>query len=161
MEAWALPQRSCETMAGKKPGRGGPSGTRFSDSPLIFVPLPFRPDAPCTAGRELGKKPFWKARNHSFSYTFVVGQPLVEWNEIAKIPGISAIVSVVTREALPRADPQRFSIAVVHLEGDTNSELEQALIDALRRFVDQDEVTGERACKFCTLIVSSNSKAEI
>jgi hypothetical protein len=43
---------------------------------------------------------------------------------------------------LPRADPGRFSIAVAHLQGDDNSELEQILVDALNRFVDADRGSG-------------------
>src|SRR5260370_42407668 len=58
-----------------------------------------------------------------------------QWDQIVKLPGIAEIVKLASREPLPRADPQRFSIAVAHLEGDANSELEQILVDALRRFV--------------------------
>jgi hypothetical protein len=64
------------------------------------------------------------------------------WEDLVKRPGIEQMVTIASREPLPRADPQRFSIAVAHLEGDTNSELEQILIDALRRFVDADQGSG-------------------
>jgi hypothetical protein len=35
-----------------------------------------------------------------------------EWDQIVKLPGISEMVKLASREPLPRADPQRFSIAV-------------------------------------------------
>lgn len=65
-----------------------------------------------------------------------------QWDQIVKLPVIAQVAKFVSREPLPRADPQRFSIAVAHLEGDTNSELEQILVDALERFVDEDRSSG-------------------
>jgi hypothetical protein len=67
---------------------------------------------------------------------------LWQWEQIVKLPLIAGIVKLASREPLPRADPQRFSIAVAHLEGDANSELEQILVDALSRFVDADQSSG-------------------
>ena len=64
------------------------------------------------------------------------------WDQIVKLPGISEVVKLVSRAPLPRADPKRFSIAVAHLEGDANSELEQILVDALSRFIDADQGSG-------------------
>jgi hypothetical protein len=61
------------------------------------------------------------------------------WDQIVELPGIKEIARLAGRKPLPRADPKRFSIAVAHLEGDANSELEQILVDALGRFVDADQ----------------------
>ena len=65
-----------------------------------------------------------------------------QWDQIVTRPGIAEMVKLASREPLPRADPKRFSIAVAHLEGDTNSEQEQILIDALQRFVDANQGSG-------------------
>jgi tetratricopeptide (TPR) repeat protein len=57
-----------------------------------------------------------------------------QWDQIVKLPGIAEMVKLASRAPLPRADPQRFSVAVAHLEGDANSGQEQNLVDSLWRF---------------------------
>jgi hypothetical protein len=68
-----------------------------------------------------------------------------KWDKIVNLPGIAEVVKVAGQKPLPRADPNRFSIAVAHLEGDANSELEQILVDALGRLVDADQSSGGRS----------------
>ena len=72
----------------------------------------------------------------------VLGAIWWQWDKIVKLPGVAEIVKLAGREPLPRADPKRFSIAVAHLWEDVNSEQEQILVDALRRFVDADPGSG-------------------
>jgi tetratricopeptide (TPR) repeat protein len=57
-----------------------------------------------------------------------------QWDQIVKLPGIADVVQLARRERLPKADPNLFSIAVAHLEGDANYEKEGVLVDALLRF---------------------------
>jgi tetratricopeptide (TPR) repeat protein len=61
-----------------------------------------------------------------------------KWDDVAKVPGISELVKLLSREKLPHADPDRFSIAVAHLDGDTNGDDEKLLVDGLERFVPTD-----------------------
>ena len=65
-----------------------------------------------------------------------------KWDEVAKVPGIAEVVKLLSREKLPHADPNRFSIAVAHLLNDTNSEDEDLLVDALTRFATTDQKSG-------------------
>jgi hypothetical protein len=46
IEACVRGQSSGDTIAGKKSIRASPSGTRLSDSPWAFVPLPLLPGRP-------------------------------------------------------------------------------------------------------------------
>jgi hypothetical protein len=57
-----------------------------------------------------------------------------KWDEVVKVPGVADLVKFATKEPLPRGDPQRFSIAVTHLDGDTNGDDERLLVDGLQRF---------------------------
>ena len=102
--------------------------------------------SPSTDWKKLVEEWVWKRWGYVgivvLATILVLGMIWWQWDHIVKLPVIAAVVKVISREPLPRADPKRFSIAVAHLEGDANSELEQILVDALRRFVDADQGSG-------------------
>ena len=56
------------------------------------------------------------------------------WQKVQKQPVVADLVGLLSRKALPRADPQRFSIAVAHLENDNEGEKERLISEALQEF---------------------------
>jgi hypothetical protein len=68
----------------------------------------------------------------------VLGGIWWKWDDVSKVPGIAELVKLLSQEKLPHADPDRFSIAVAHLDGDTNGDDEKLLVDALQRFGSTD-----------------------
>jgi tetratricopeptide (TPR) repeat protein len=72
----------------------------------------------------------------------VLGGIWWKWDDVSKVPGIAELVKLLSREKLPHADRDRFSIAVAHLDGDTNRENEKILLSALERFVAADHTSG-------------------
>jgi len=59
---------------------------------------------------------------------------LSHWNEVKTWPGIAFIVTSLSRQPIPKADPNRFTILVAHLENDTNRENEHLILDDLMEF---------------------------
>ena len=57
-----------------------------------------------------------------------------EWDKIKKGPGLAPVIAYLTREPLPKADPQRFSVVVAHLEDDANQEHERLIVRLLQDF---------------------------
>ena len=57
-----------------------------------------------------------------------------QWDSIRAWPGVSQVVERLTREAVPSADPQRFSVLVAHLENDTSRDHERLLVVLLKDF---------------------------
>jgi tetratricopeptide (TPR) repeat protein len=51
-----------------------------------------------------------------------------QWGTVKAWPGISAVVAHLERKALPEADPDRFSVAVAHLEDDSAKREHETLI---------------------------------
>jgi tetratricopeptide (TPR) repeat protein len=56
------------------------------------------------------------------------------WEQVQKLPVMSAVIELLSREGPPKADPQRFSIAIAHLENDDRGEKERLISEALREF---------------------------
>lgn len=54
-----------------------------------------------------------------------------KWERIGRLPFIPSIIARVTRKALPKAVPDKFNIAVTHLQRDKDRETEQLIIEAL------------------------------
>src|SRR5260221_820165 len=102
--------------------------------------------SPSTDWKKLVEEWVWKRWGYVgivvLATILVLGMIWWQWDHIVKLPVIAAVVKVISREPLPRADPKRFSIAVAHLEGDANSDLEQILLDARSRLVDTYQWLG-------------------
>lgn len=65
----------------------------------------------------------------AFFYVFT------HWKEVKTWPGVEFVVSYLTRRSVPKADPNRFSILVAHLENDNaNNEHENLIIEGLNEF---------------------------
>ena len=58
----------------------------------------------------------------------------MKWDAVSKLPGIASAVSLLTRWRVPKADPNRFSILVAHLENDPNCDQERLIVEALKEF---------------------------
>ncbi|ATB36819.1 hypothetical protein CYFUS_002234 [Cystobacter fuscus] len=56
------------------------------------------------------------------------------WEKVQKQPVVSDLVRLLSRKPLPKADPQRFSIAMTHLENDIGGENERLVSEALKEF---------------------------
>ena len=67
-----------------------------------------------------------------------------QWDKVRTWPGVPFIVSYLEREALPKADPHRFSVAVAHLEGDVNREHERLIVRLLKDFEGIQVLTFDR-----------------
>jgi tetratricopeptide (TPR) repeat protein len=58
-----------------------------------------------------------------------------QWSTVKTWPGIASVVAYFSREALPTADPHRFSVAVAHLEDDNATrDHEQLIVSLLGEF---------------------------
>jgi exonuclease VII small subunit len=56
------------------------------------------------------------------------------WAKVKTWPGVDAVVTLICRQPVPKADPNRFSILVAHLENDDQREHERLIIEALKEF---------------------------
>jgi hypothetical protein len=74
----------------------------------------------------------------ALAVVLVLGGIWWKWDDVSKLPGVAELVKMLSQEKLPHADSDRFSIAVAHLDGDTNGEDENLLVDALERFATTD-----------------------
>ncbi len=54
------------------------------------------------------------------------------WDKVSKWPGVESVVTRLFREPVPKADPNRFTILVAHLENDTKREQEERIVNAIR-----------------------------
>mgnify|MGYP000530741290 CR=1 FL=1 len=57
-----------------------------------------------------------------------------QWSKVRSWPGISFVIGRLTRAALPKADRRRFSVAVAHLEDDTDGKIEGLVARLLQDF---------------------------
>jgi tetratricopeptide (TPR) repeat protein len=57
-----------------------------------------------------------------------------KWDEVSNWPGVHAIVGLVSREPVPKADPERFSVLVAKLNGDTTDTLGNQIFEVLKEF---------------------------
>jgi len=66
----------------------------------------------------------------------VVVLPLLwsNWSTVKDFPGISSIVAWFSQAPLPKADPQRFAVALAHLEHDKDQQYERLLREVLKDF---------------------------
>ncbi len=69
-----------------------------------------------------------------FGLVIVVGLTWWNWDKIQALPGVSPIVSWISQQSLPKADPKRFAVAVTHLENDQNHQYEVFIAEALKGF---------------------------
>jgi hypothetical protein len=68
-----------------------------------------------------------------------------QWRTVKTWPGIASVVAYLRREALPTADPHRFSVAVAHLEDDNaERDHEQLIVRLLREFEGIQVLTFDR-----------------
>ena len=57
-----------------------------------------------------------------------------QWDKVRQLPGIKNVVALVSRESLPKADPNRFAVIVAHIEGDQGQEVEKLITETLNEF---------------------------
>ena len=57
-----------------------------------------------------------------------------QWDKVRQLPGIKNVVALVSRESLPKADPNRFAVIVAHIEGDQGQEVEKLIMETLKEF---------------------------
>ena len=68
-----------------------------------------------------------------------------QWESVKTWPGITSVVSYLSRETLPKADPHRISVAVVNLENDSpNREYKELIVRLLRDFEDIQVLSFDR-----------------
>jgi tetratricopeptide (TPR) repeat protein len=58
----------------------------------------------------------------------------VSRDKVKDFPGVPSLMCWVSQERLPRADPQRFAVALAHLEYDKDQQYERLIREALRDF---------------------------
>jgi tetratricopeptide (TPR) repeat protein len=56
------------------------------------------------------------------------------WDKVKTWPGIASILAYLRRRWVPKADPNRFSVMVAHLEKDAQMEHERLIVAALEEF---------------------------
>jgi len=54
------------------------------------------------------------------------------WDKVSKLPAVKPVLGHFSRGAIPKADPDRFSILVAHLENDTNRDQERLIVEGLK-----------------------------
>jgi hypothetical protein len=69
-----------------------------------------------------------------FSFVPAVWYSYTHWDSVSKWPGISPIVTYVLQQPVPKADQNRFTILVAHLENDPNREYERLIVDEIGGF---------------------------
>jgi len=70
-----------------------------------------------------------------FALVCVVVYIYTHWDTVSKWPGVEHVVTYLWREPIPKADPNRFTILVAHLEHDTtNHEDERRVVQAVLEF---------------------------
>ena len=58
-----------------------------------------------------------------------------QWDHVRKLPGVEPLVSLVSENALPKATPGKFNIALAHLAGDDEKhETERLIMESLDDF---------------------------
>ena len=67
-------------------------------------------------------------------FFFVAGYTYVHWDEVRDWPGVERVLTYLTRGPIPKADSNRFSCMVAHLENDANREHERLIVEALKEF---------------------------
>lgn len=55
-----------------------------------------------------------------------------EWDKVKNWPGLAPVITYLTREPLPKVDPQRFSVVVAHLEDDADHQHERLITRLLQ-----------------------------
>jgi hypothetical protein len=58
----------------------------------------------------------------------------INWSTVKDFPGVSSIVTWWSQAPLPKADPQRFAVALAHLEHDKERQYEQLIRELLKDF---------------------------
>ena len=58
----------------------------------------------------------------------------INWGNVSTLPGVAPIVEYLSRWSIPKADHDRFSVMVAHLENDANREHERMIVEALKEF---------------------------
>jgi Tetratricopeptide repeat len=57
-----------------------------------------------------------------------------QWDKVSNWPGIHTIVELLSRESVPKADPERFSVLVAKLNGDATDTLGNQIFEVLKEF---------------------------
>ena len=57
-----------------------------------------------------------------------------QWDKVRQLPGIKNAVVWLSRESVPKADPNHFAVIVAHIEDDQGQEVEKLITGALKEF---------------------------
>ncbi len=79
---------------------------------------------------------------------------LKDWDKVSKLPGVSTIVSLISQESLPQADPKSFAVALARLENDKDRQHERLIVEALK------ELKGIQILRFDRTIKLEGSQPE-
>jgi hypothetical protein len=85
------------------------------------------------------------------------------WDKVKGLPGVSALVSRISgleiwQQRLPLADPERFSVAIAHLEHDQDQQYETLLIEVLKDFTGEGKTV--QILRFDRTVSLSGTKPE-
>ncbi|MGH8068904.1 MAG: hypothetical protein ACRERE_27465 [Candidatus Entotheonellia bacterium] len=64
----------------------------------------------------------------------IVGLVWSNWSSVRELPGVATIRTWLSQAPLPTADPQRFAVALAHLEHDQDQQYERLIQEVLRDF---------------------------
>jgi len=56
------------------------------------------------------------------------------WSTVKELPGVSSLITRFSQAPLPKADPQRFAVALAHLEYDKDQQYERLIREVLKDF---------------------------
>ena len=68
-----------------------------------------------------------------------------QWDKVSNWPGIHAIVELASRESVPKADTERFSVLVAKLNGDATDTLGNQIFEVLKEFPGVQTLPLDRA----------------
>jgi hypothetical protein len=100
------------------------------------------PSSPSSSPREEPPDPWERFRRLIYQRFGFAGLIIVallvllwsNWSTVKDLPGVSAIGTWLSQAPLPKADPQRFTVALAHLEHDKDQRYERLIREVLRDF---------------------------
>jgi len=122
-----------ETPGPAPPPKDAPQPPATPPIPTSLSPAP--PEEPPDLGKWIQRYIYSKFGLWGLIIVVVV-LPLLwsNWSTVKDFPGISSIVAWFSQAPLPKADPQRFAVALAHLEHDKDQQYERLLREVLKDF---------------------------
>ena len=117
--------------------------------PQDATPLSVTPSTPASPSLAAPEEPpdLWKSMQRWFyrrfgrrGFIFIALLVLIipwiwsNWSTVQNLPVVSSIFTWFSQAPLPKADPQRFAVALVHLEYDKEQQYERLIREVLKDF---------------------------